>query len=44
MPELTTIKITKTTRDRLAQHGRKNETYDDFINRLLDQLEESKPP
>lgn len=38
MTDLTTIKIKKSTRNRLAQHGRKNETYDDIINQLLDRV------
>jgi hypothetical protein len=35
---ITTIQLRKATRDRLAQLGRKGETYDAILNRLLDQL------
>lgn len=34
--ELTSIKIKKSTRDVLKSVGKKGETYDDIINRLLD--------
>lgn len=34
------IRIEKKTTDRLKKIGRKGETYDYIINRLLDQLEE----
>jgi hypothetical protein len=34
---LTTIQLTKRTRDRLKQLGSKGETYDEILNRLLDQ-------
>ena len=33
---ITTIPLTKTTRDRLRSAGRKGESYDALINRLLD--------
>jgi hypothetical protein len=33
---LTTIQITTTTRERMKNAARKDETYDQFINRLLD--------
>ena len=33
----TTIKIRFETRDRLKGIGKKGETYDDIINRLIDQ-------
>jgi len=36
--EMTSIKIRKSTRDRLKKIGRKGETYDDIINRLIDEL------
>ena len=32
----TTIKVGQTTRNRLKDFGKKGETYDDLINRLLD--------
>ena len=34
--ERATIKIHPETRDRLKDAGKKGETYDDIINRLLD--------
>jgi len=36
LDDVTTIKITRKTRGRLADMGRKNETYDDVINRLIE--------
>jgi len=33
----TTIRITDKTRDRLVEIGRKNESYDHCINRLIDE-------
>jgi len=33
-----TIKIMKETRERLKALGRKGETYDDIVNRLLDRV------
>ena len=36
--ELTTIKVKKETRDVLKSVGKKGETYDDIINRLLDRV------
>jgi hypothetical protein len=35
----TTIKLRVTTRQRLAKHGAKDQTYDDLINDLLDKTE-----
>jgi len=35
MGELTTVKIRKETRERLAEIGSKKETYDDIIQRLM---------
>lgn len=37
MGELTTIPLQKPTRDRLRAAGRKGESYDRLINRLLDE-------
>ena len=34
----TTIKLRVTTRQRLAKHGAKDQTYDDLINDLLDKI------
>lgn len=36
MPDLTTIPLSKATRDRLRSLGRKGETYDELLNRLMD--------
>ena len=36
--ELTSIKIRKETRDTLKSIGKKSETYDDIVNRLLDRV------
>lgn len=36
MPEITTIPLTKATRDRLRALGNKGETYDVLLNRLMD--------
>lgn len=36
--ELTSIKIRKGTRDSLKNVGKKGETYDQIINRLLDRV------
>jgi len=38
---LTTVKIRKDTRERLASMGSKKETYNDIINRLMDRYEQS---
>lgn len=40
MPPITTIPLTKTTRDRLRALGRKGETYDALLVRLMDVYEE----
>lgn len=34
---LTTIQLSTSTRERLAQAGSKNQTYDNLINELLDE-------
>jgi hypothetical protein len=39
--DIATIQIKKKTRQRLGKLGSMNETYDDFINRLLDYWEKS---
>ncbi len=36
MSSITTIQVKKSTRDRLVEIGKKKETYDDIINRLID--------
>lgn len=40
MPEITTVPLTKATRDRLRSLGRKGETYDALLTRLMDVYEE----
>lgn len=40
MPDLTTIPLRKSTRDKLKRVGRKHETYDDLILRLVDLQEQ----
>ena len=44
MPEeeketLTTIKVKRATRARLADYGKKSETFDQIVVRLLDEVE-----
>jgi hypothetical protein len=40
MGETTTIPLTKDTRDLLKKHGRKGETYDQLIRRLVEVTEQ----
>ncbi|MFX1417275.1 MAG: hypothetical protein ACFFC0_10715 [Promethearchaeota archaeon] len=40
MDETTTIPLTKETRDLLKRYGRKGETYDELIRRLLNVAEQ----
>jgi len=40
--EITTIQLTKTTRDRLKKFGHKEEPYDSILNRLMDNAKELK--
>jgi len=40
--EMTTVRLNKATVKRLKQIGRKSETYDQIINRLLDKEEASR--
>ena len=35
----TTLKVKMTTRNRLAKHGSKDQTYDNLINELLDKVD-----
>ncbi len=35
MAEITTVKVTKRTREKLAELGKKNETYEDIIEKLI---------
>lgn len=39
MADLTTIPLKKATRDRLRNLGRKGESYDDLLHRLMDAFE-----
>lgn len=43
MGELTTIPLSKKTRDRLREAGAKGETYDALLNRVLDFHEKFNP-
>ena len=36
MSQITTVKVTKKTREKLAELGKKNETYEDIIERLIE--------
>lgn len=36
MGDITSLKVRKATRDRLAKLGNKTETFDDIINRLME--------
>ncbi len=38
----TTIQLEEETRDRLLSVGKKSETYDDLLNRLVDLVEAKK--
>jgi len=42
MGETTTIPLTKETRDLLKRYGRKGETYDELIRRLLNVAEKTE--
>ena len=35
MADITTVKVTKKTREKLADLGKKSETYEDIIERLI---------
>ena len=39
MASLTTIPLRRPTRDRLKELGKKGETYDEVVNRLMEQAE-----
>jgi hypothetical protein len=41
-PELTTISILKTTREKLSTQMKHNQTYDEFLNELLNKINELK--
>jgi len=36
MAQITTVKVTRKTREKLADLGKKNETYEDIIERLIE--------
>ncbi len=36
MSEITTVKVTRKTRNKLAELGKKNETYEEIIQRLIE--------
>jgi len=40
MAEITTIQLSKETRDQLKELGKKGETYDDIIRRLMEKAKE----
>lgn len=39
MAKETTIRVKTQTKDRLDEHGKKGDTYDDIVNKLLDTVE-----
>ena len=43
MGEYINIRIRKSTRDKLKKLGRKGDTYDDIINRLIDEFHKNMP-
>ena len=40
--DITTLRVSKGTRDKLAEFGKKNETYDDIVLRLLKKVFEEE--
>ncbi|MDR5657738.1 hypothetical protein RH831_11185 [Halodesulfurarchaeum sp. HSR-GB] len=42
MPDYKNIKIRENTHERLKSHGNMGESFDDLINRILDDWEEQK--
>ena len=42
MSEVTTVKVTRKTRDMLAELGKKTETYEDIIQRLIEFYNDSR--
>lgn len=40
--DITTLRVSKSTRDKLAEFGKKNETYDDIVLRLLKKVFEEE--
>lgn len=42
MPDYKNIKIRKSTHERLQKHGNMDESFDDLINRILDDWEDQE--
>ena len=42
MEEVTQIQVTKKTRERIQNFCKKGQSYDNFINKLLDEFEKNK--
>ncbi len=42
MDAITTVKVTKKTRQKLAELGKKNETYEEIIGRLIEFYNDSR--
>lgn len=42
MPDYKTVKLHEDTHERLQQHGRMDESFNDLINRILDDWEEQE--
>jgi len=40
--EMTSIRVSKETRDRLSKHGHITDNFDDVINKILDKFEGKK--
>lgn len=40
--EITTIRVKKSTKKRMEKHGRMGETFDQLLNRILDEFEKRK--
>lgn len=40
MRKITTIRLEPETRDRFKEQGKKGETFDRLLNRILDEIEE----
>jgi len=44
MEEGTMVRVFKSTRDRLKERGKKGDSYDAIINRLIDEVEKHERP
>ena len=42
--QITTLRVRKSTRDRLRELGKKDDSYDDIINRLIEEAKAGKRP